>query len=110
MSAPTVPRPTFIPAIVYKDRPAALEWLQRAFGFEVSELLTDADDNIVAVPVQIAGSITLGTPRVVVAARAFGTSRPSALDVSPDGSKLFVLLDSSVRSVGLVVGWQDQLR
>jgi uncharacterized glyoxalase superfamily protein PhnB len=45
MSAPIRARPTFIPAIVYKDRPAALEWLQRAFGFEVSELLTDADGN-----------------------------------------------------------------
>jgi hypothetical protein len=70
----------------------------------------DADDNIVAVPVRLAGSVTLGTPRVVVAARVFGTSRPSALDVSPDGSKFFVLLDSSVRSLGLVLGWQDQLR
>jgi uncharacterized glyoxalase superfamily protein PhnB len=47
MSAPTPARPTFIPAIVYKDRRAALKWLQDAFGFEVSGVLTDADDNIV---------------------------------------------------------------
>ena len=40
MSAPIPARPTFIPAIVYKDRPAALKWLRDAFGFEVSELLT----------------------------------------------------------------------
>ena len=47
MSEPTALRPTFIPAIIYKNRPAALKWLHDAFGFEVSELLTDADDNIV---------------------------------------------------------------
>jgi uncharacterized glyoxalase superfamily protein PhnB len=46
--AATVPRrPAFIPSIVYKDNRAALKWLQKAFGFEVSEVLTDATDNIV---------------------------------------------------------------
>jgi uncharacterized glyoxalase superfamily protein PhnB len=46
--AATVPRrPAFIPSIVYKDNRAALKWLQKAFGFEVSEVLTDASDNIV---------------------------------------------------------------
>jgi uncharacterized glyoxalase superfamily protein PhnB len=46
--AATVPRrPAFIPSIIYKDNRAALQWLQKAFGFEVSEVLTDARDNIV---------------------------------------------------------------
>ena len=40
-------RPAFIPALVYKDQRAALKWLQDAFGFDVSGVLTDADDNIV---------------------------------------------------------------
>ncbi|MDB6041632.1 MAG: glyoxalase [Gammaproteobacteria bacterium] len=45
MAAPR--RPAFIPSIIYKDNRAALQWLQKAFGFEVSEVLTDARDNIV---------------------------------------------------------------
>ena len=40
-------RPAFIPSILYKDRAAALKWLQDAFGFEVSEILTDAKGDIV---------------------------------------------------------------
>jgi uncharacterized glyoxalase superfamily protein PhnB len=41
------PRPTFIPSVIYKDNRAALQWLQKAFGFEPSMVLTDAKDNIV---------------------------------------------------------------
>ena len=45
--ATTAPRrPSFIPSLIYKDNRAALKWLQNAFGFEVSEVLTDANDNI----------------------------------------------------------------
>jgi uncharacterized glyoxalase superfamily protein PhnB len=40
-------RPAFISSIIYKDNRAALKWLQNAFGFEASEVLTDSDDNIV---------------------------------------------------------------
>lgn len=47
MDSPTPRRPAFIPSIVYKDNRAALKWLQKAFGFEVSEVLTDSNDNIV---------------------------------------------------------------
>lgn len=39
-------RPSFIPALVYKDNRAALKWLQTAFGFDASEVLTDAEGNI----------------------------------------------------------------
>lgn len=45
MAAPR--RPAFIPSIVYKDNRAALRWLEKAFGFEASEVLTDGQDNIV---------------------------------------------------------------
>lgn len=45
MSTPR--RPAFISSIVYKDHRAALKWLQKAFGFEVGEVLTDSKDNIV---------------------------------------------------------------
>jgi uncharacterized glyoxalase superfamily protein PhnB len=47
MAATAPRRPAFIPSIIYKDNRAALQWLQKAFGFEVSEVLTDARDNIV---------------------------------------------------------------
>jgi uncharacterized glyoxalase superfamily protein PhnB len=47
MSTPAPRRPAFIPSIVYKDHRAALKWLQKAFGFEVGEVLTDSKDNIV---------------------------------------------------------------
>jgi uncharacterized glyoxalase superfamily protein PhnB len=40
-------RPAFIPSLAYKDNRAALKWLQNAFGFEMSEVLTDAQGNIV---------------------------------------------------------------
>ncbi|HEY4212950.1 MAG TPA: VOC family protein [Steroidobacteraceae bacterium] len=43
----TQSRPSFIPSVVYRDSRAALDWLEKAFGFEVSELLTDSQGNIV---------------------------------------------------------------
>jgi len=39
-------RPTFIPAAFYKDPLAALRWLERAFGFETTTLVTDAEGNL----------------------------------------------------------------
>jgi uncharacterized glyoxalase superfamily protein PhnB len=41
------PRPIFIASIVYRDNRAALAWLRDAFGFDVSEVLTDSKGNIV---------------------------------------------------------------
>lgn len=45
MTAPQQ-RPKFISSVFYKDRRAALEWLEKAFGFEVSYLLVDSNDNV----------------------------------------------------------------
>lgn len=47
MTSAIPPRPAFIPSLAYKDNRAALAWLQSAFGFEPSEVLTDAKGNIV---------------------------------------------------------------
>ena len=47
MTTPAPRRPAFISSVIYKDNRAALKWLQKAFGFEPSEVLTDAKDNIV---------------------------------------------------------------
>ena len=39
-------RPSFIPSVIYKDQRAALAWLEKAFGFEASEVLVDAKGEI----------------------------------------------------------------
>jgi uncharacterized glyoxalase superfamily protein PhnB len=47
MATATPHRPAFIPSIIYKDNRAALKWLENAFGFEASEVLTAANGDIV---------------------------------------------------------------
>jgi uncharacterized glyoxalase superfamily protein PhnB len=39
-------RPTLASAVIYKDPMAALDWLENAFGFERSMLITDAEGNL----------------------------------------------------------------
>ncbi|MBU1378151.1 MAG: VOC family protein [Alphaproteobacteria bacterium] len=36
----------FVPAVFYKDPRAALTWLEQAFGFETTTLVTDAEGNV----------------------------------------------------------------
>jgi uncharacterized glyoxalase superfamily protein PhnB len=38
--------PTFVPAVFYRDPIAALRWLERVFGFEISSLVTDAEGRL----------------------------------------------------------------
>ena len=45
--AEPAPRPSFISSLIYKDNRKALDWLENAFGFEMSEVLVDSKDNIV---------------------------------------------------------------
>lgn len=40
-------RPTFGSAVLYKDPVAALNWLQKAFGFERTMVITDASGKLV---------------------------------------------------------------
>src|SRR5580692_8665900 len=47
MASSTPRRPAFIPSLAYKDNRAAVKWLETAFGFEPSEVLTDAEGDIV---------------------------------------------------------------
>lgn len=47
MAVPLPRRPAFISSVVYKDNRAAIAWLERAFGFDASEVLVDSRDNIV---------------------------------------------------------------
>jgi uncharacterized glyoxalase superfamily protein PhnB len=46
MSTVTPGRPAFISSLAYRDNRAALKWLQDAFGFEPSGVLTDSEGNI----------------------------------------------------------------
>jgi uncharacterized glyoxalase superfamily protein PhnB len=40
-----MPRPAIIPALSYQDPRAALDWLQRAFGFEIEMIIEDEQGN-----------------------------------------------------------------
>jgi len=59
MTSPTPSRPTFVPSLAYKDNRAALKWLQKAFGFEPSEVLTDAEGNIVHAEMTYGGGVVM---------------------------------------------------
>lgn len=39
-------RPVFVPSVFYKDALAALKWLEAAFGFETTTLVTDAEGRL----------------------------------------------------------------
>jgi uncharacterized glyoxalase superfamily protein PhnB len=39
-------RPSVVPALCYRDPMAAFEWVQKAFGFEPTMLITDAEGNL----------------------------------------------------------------
>lgn len=46
MGAEGFPRPTFGSAVFYQDPLAALAWLERAFGFERTMLITNSDGSL----------------------------------------------------------------
>lgn len=58
MASPTL-RPSFIPSLAYKDNRAALKWLEAAFGFAPSEILTDAQGNIVHAEMTYDGGVVM---------------------------------------------------
>ena len=59
MASSTSQRPAFIPSLAYKDNRAALKWLEAAFGFEPSEVLTDTEDNIVHAEMTFDGGVVM---------------------------------------------------
>ncbi len=83
-------RPAFIPAIIYKDNRAALNWLKKAFGFEVGEVLTDANDNIVH------AEMTHGDGVVMIGQEwADWTKSPASVD-GKNTQRVFVRVDSGI--------------
>lgn len=59
MTSAASSRPAFIPALVYKDNRAALAWLEKAFGFEPSEVLTDTEGKIVHAEMTHGGGVVM---------------------------------------------------
>jgi len=51
--------PTLISAIVYRDPRAALEFLERAFGFELIMLIEDADGNVAHSEMRLGDSVVM---------------------------------------------------
>jgi uncharacterized glyoxalase superfamily protein PhnB len=49
--------PTFSPAVFYRDPMAALKWLERVFGFEVTTLVTDASGKLAHSEVSFRGGV-----------------------------------------------------
>ena len=48
-------RPALISAVFYKDPMAALDWLEKAFGFERTMLITDKDGNLAHSEMRLGG-------------------------------------------------------
>jgi len=59
MASSTPQRPAFIPSLAYKDNRAALKWLESAFGFEPSEVLTDPQGNIMHAEMTYDGGVVM---------------------------------------------------
>ena len=51
--------PAVTPAVFYRDPMAALRWLEKAFGFETSMLVTDDDNNVAHAEMSFLGA-TIG--------------------------------------------------
>ncbi len=50
------PRPAVVPCIFYRDPIAAMKWLEAAFGFETTVLLTDAEGRVGHAEIDVLGS------------------------------------------------------
>src|SRR5580704_5530962 len=83
-------RPAFIPSVVYKDNRAALKWLQKAFGFEPSMVLTDSQDNIVH------AEMSFGDGVVMIGSEYFSwTKSPTAVG-GVNTQRIHVRLDKGI--------------
>ncbi len=64
--APTWQAPDLIPTLRYRDAPAAIAWLQRAFGFERHAVYEDPDDPAIVHHAELrfgSGMLMLGSAR-----------------------------------------------
>ena len=68
--------PNIFPEIIYDDAPAALEWLARAFGFELGEVIEGPDGTIAHAEMHYGAGTVM--PKSAASDTRFGTS-PGAL-------------------------------
>jgi uncharacterized glyoxalase superfamily protein PhnB len=67
-------RPVFVPAVFYKDPFAALDWLERAFGFTRSMVITDGQGNLAHAEMKLRdGLIMIGSEWADLAASTAAT-------------------------------------
>ncbi|MFP5404770.1 MAG: VOC family protein, partial [Gammaproteobacteria bacterium] len=52
-------RPAFMPALFYKDAFAALDWLEKAFGFERTMVITDLHGNLAHAEMGFDGGVVM---------------------------------------------------
>lgn len=83
-------RPSFISSLAYKDNRAALEFLQRAFGFAPSEIMTDADGNIVH------AEMTHGDGIVMIGTEWFDWTRSPASLGGKNTQRIHVRIESGI--------------
>jgi uncharacterized glyoxalase superfamily protein PhnB len=81
ISTAALRRPSFISSLAYKDNRSAMEWLQDAFGFEPSEVLTDSEGNVVHAQMTVHADMTHDDGVVVIGTEwADWTRSPAPLD------------------------------
>jgi uncharacterized glyoxalase superfamily protein PhnB len=83
-------RPSFISSLVYKDNRAALDFLQRAFGFVPSEIMTDADGTIVH------AEMTHGDGVVMIGTEWFDWTRSPASLGGKNTQRIHVRVESGI--------------
>jgi uncharacterized glyoxalase superfamily protein PhnB len=79
---------TIFPALRYRDAPAAIEWLARAFGFEARMVVDGANGTVAHAELACGGAmIMLGS------AREPGADEYSAAAPPPGGSALYMVVE-----------------
>ena len=83
--------PDVIPAISYQDASAAIEWLERAFGFERHAVYEDDDGNVQHAELRVgSGMVMLGSQREGEARERFPVDAPGKVGALTAGFYVIV--------------------
>jgi uncharacterized glyoxalase superfamily protein PhnB len=89
---PSWQAPDVIPAISYEDAPAAIEWLERAFGFERHAVYEGEDGTIEHAELRVgSGMVMLGSEREGDAYERFPVGTPRKVGALTAG--FYVIVD-----------------
>jgi uncharacterized glyoxalase superfamily protein PhnB len=75
---------TIFPALRYRDAPAAIDWLSRAFGFEATLVVDSPGDNVAH------AELKLGEDRVMLGSESDGSDE--RLPHKAGGSSVYVIV------------------